>query len=64
MEAGYNVERIPYFDRDTYSSTVIREKMLKGKEWAALVPKIVREFILEIDGVNRLRDLARTDSIA
>lgn len=63
MEAGYNVERIPYFDRETYSSTVIREKMLEDQNWAALVPKSVREFILEIDGVNRLRDLARTDRI-
>jgi nicotinamide mononucleotide adenylyltransferase len=26
-----------------------------------LVPKSVVEFIKEIDGVNRLRDLARTD---
>jgi nicotinamide-nucleotide adenylyltransferase len=63
MEAGYNVTKIPYFDREIYSSTVIREKMLKDGNWTELVPKSVKEFILEIDGVNRLKDLARTDRV-
>ena len=64
MEAGYNVLQIPYFDREVYSSTVIREKMVNDQDWAKLVPKSVREFILEIDGVNRLRDLTRTDRVS
>jgi len=64
MEAGYPVERIPYFDREAYSSTLIRDKMLNNQDWAALVPKSVWEFILEIDGVNRIRDLAITDRLA
>ncbi len=64
MEAGYKVVKIPYFDREQYSSTVVREKMLKNENWASLVPKSVEEFILEIDGVNRLKDLARTDRVS
>jgi nicotinamide-nucleotide adenylyltransferase len=61
-EAGYPVKSIPFFDRKRYMSTFIREKMLKGDDsWTELVPKSVAEFINEIDGVNRLRDLARTD---
>ena len=61
-EAGYPVKDIPFFDRKQYMSTVIREKMLQGDDsWAELVPKSVADFIREIDGVNRLRDLARTD---
>lgn len=61
-EAGYPVKEIPFFDRKQYMSTVIREKMLQGDDsWAELVPKAVADFIREIDGVNRLRDLARTD---
>ena len=63
MEAGYPVKNIPFFDRKQYMSTVIREKMLKDESWIELVPKSVAEFINEIDGVNRLRDLARTDRI-
>jgi nicotinamide mononucleotide adenylyltransferase len=37
--------------------------MLKGESWTTLVPKSVADFINEIDGVNRLRDLNRTDEI-
>ena len=61
MEAGYEVKTIPLFERKLYMSTIIREKMLKDDSWIELVPKSVADFILEIDGVNRLRDLTRTD---
>jgi nicotinamide mononucleotide adenylyltransferase len=37
--------------------------MLRGKSWEALVPKSVAEFIKEIDGVNRLRDLTKSDKV-
>ena len=61
-EAGYSVKNIPFFDRKQYMSTFIREKMLNGDDsWVKLVPKSVAEFINEIDGVNRLKDLSRTD---
>jgi nicotinamide-nucleotide adenylyltransferase len=63
MEAGYEVKNIPFFQRKVYTSTHVRERMLKGENWAKLVPKSVASFINEIDGVNRLRDLARTDEI-
>jgi len=63
MEAGYEVKNIPFFQRKVYTSTLIREKMLTGESWTKLVPKSVADFINEIDGVNRLRDLARTDKI-
>lgn len=63
MEAGYKVKNIRFFERKIYSSTLIREKMVKDESWTTLVPKAVAEFIGEIDGVNRLRDLTRTDEI-
>jgi len=63
MEAGYEVKPIPLFDRKFYMSTLVREKMVKDDTWTELVPKTVANFILEIDGVNRLRDLARTDRV-
>jgi len=63
IEAGYNVENINLFERQTYSSTLVREKMLKDENWTTLVPKSVTNFINKIDGVNRLKDLARTDKI-
>ena len=63
MEAGYKVRSIQFYERKDYNSTLVREKMLKGDSWASLVPKSVAEFITEIDGVNRLRDLNRTDKV-
>lgn len=63
IESGYEVKSIPFFQRKIYTSSLVREKMLKGKNWTHLVPKSVAEFIKEIDGVNRLRDLSRTDKI-
>ena len=63
IEAGYEVKNIPFFDRKQYMSTVIREKMLQDDSWRELVPKSVSDFINEIDGVNRLRDLATSDRV-
>ena len=63
MEKGYEIKDIEFFNRQNYMSTVIREKMLEGDNWKKLVPKSVADFIMEIDGVNRLRDLARTDRV-
>jgi nicotinamide-nucleotide adenylyltransferase len=63
MEAGYPVENIPFFDRQIYMSTIVRQKMLEGDSWTDLVPKSVADFIKKIDGVNRLRDLGKTDRV-
>jgi len=61
VEADYKVKSIQFFARKLYSSTHIREKMVKGESWEELVPKNVAAFIKEIDGVNRLRDLTKND---
>ncbi|MCK5628766.1 nicotinamide-nucleotide adenylyltransferase [Candidatus Bathyarchaeota archaeon] len=62
IEAGYKVESIPLFKRKLYSSTLIRERMLKDESWKTLVPRSVADLVDEIDGVNRLRDLTKTDT--
>jgi nicotinamide-nucleotide adenylyltransferase len=61
IEAGYEVKGIRFFERKTYSSTQIRAEMVNGENWKKLVPKSVAAFITKIDGVNRLRDLNRSD---
>jgi nicotinamide-nucleotide adenylyltransferase len=63
MEAGYKVKSIPFHKRGVYSSTEIRQRMLTNKDWKTLVPKSVATYIQEIDGVERLRDLAKTDEL-
>lgn len=63
IEAGYKVKSIRFHKRRIYSSTEIRERMLNEESWEKLVPKSVAKFIKEIDGVNRLRDLNKSDKI-
>jgi len=62
-EAGYKVKAIRFFERKIYSSTDIRAKMIKNENWKKLVPKSVATFITEIDGVNRLTDLTKSDKV-
>jgi nicotinamide-nucleotide adenylyltransferase len=63
IEAKYRVKSIRFHERKLYSSTEIRERMLKEESWEKLVPKGVAVFIKEIDGVNRLRDLTKSDKM-
>jgi nicotinamide mononucleotide adenylyltransferase len=35
--------------------------MIEGGDWRSLVPRAVAEYIGEIDGVKRVKDLASTD---
>ena len=62
-EGGYKIKPVRFFSRKVYASTLIREKMLKGENWETLVSKSVAKFIKEIDGVNRLRDLVKSDKM-
>jgi nicotinamide-nucleotide adenylyltransferase len=61
-EAGIKVEHIPFFDREIYSSTEVRRRMLVDEDWRALLPKSVSNIIDEIGGVERIKDLSMTDS--
>jgi len=61
-ERGYRVERIQFFDRTTYSATEIRDRILNGKNWESLVPKSVAELLVSFGGIERIRELAMSDS--
>ena len=61
LEAGYEVRSIPYFNRLVYSATETRRRMLDDENWRELVPRAVAEYIQEIGGVERLKDLAKSD---
>jgi nicotinamide-nucleotide adenylyltransferase len=60
-EYGYRVVGQPLFDRGLLSATRIREAMLSGGEWKRFVPRSVAEYIEEIKGVERLREIASRD---
>ena len=65
LEDGrFQVKPIPLQNRQVYSATEIRKRVLDGENWEELVPKSVAKFIKEIDGEERLKDLVKTDKVA
>jgi len=60
-EAGVRVERVPFFHRETYSSTEVRKRMLNGSNWAELLPESVAKYLKKIDGINRIREISLSD---
>ncbi|MDD1716339.1 MAG: nicotinamide-nucleotide adenylyltransferase [Methanolinea sp.] len=63
-EEGIKVESPAMYERESHSGTEIRRRMLIGESWESLVPPAVVRVIREIDGVQRLRQIARTDGDA
>lgn len=61
-EAGYTVRSVPMYNRDIYSGTEVRRRMISGDDWRSLVPPAVAEVVDSIDGVGRLRDISQTDT--
>ncbi|MCL7411557.1 MAG: nicotinamide-nucleotide adenylyltransferase [Methanosarcinaceae archaeon] len=60
-EADIEVLQSPMYQRDIYSGTEIRKKMIAGDKWEHLVPPSIAEAIEEIDGVARLQSVSMTD---
>jgi len=56
-EAGYELRDTPLYNREVYSGTAVRKKMIEGEGWRPLVPRKVAEVIDYIDGVRRLREI-------
>jgi nicotinamide-nucleotide adenylyltransferase len=63
IEAGYEVRHITMFQRNKYEASEIRRRILEEEDWRDLVPPEVYKIVQEIDGENRIRDLAKTDSV-
>jgi nicotinamide-nucleotide adenylyltransferase len=61
-EAGFDVKSSPLYQREKYSGSEIRRRMLNDEPWEQLVPQVVAEIITQIDGVNRLKEVSRQDS--
>ncbi|MEM4934603.1 MAG: nicotinamide-nucleotide adenylyltransferase, partial [Thermoplasmata archaeon] len=63
QERGYNVIMPPMYKREIYSGKEIRRRMVMGENWEDLVPKEVADVIMEIDGINRIREISKTDEV-
>jgi len=60
-EAGIRVKSTKFYRRVDYQGTEIRKKMIEGEEWKKFVPKCVAKIIEEINGVERIREIANKD---
>ena len=60
-EEGYDVKSPHLYNREELSGTEIRSRILNDGDWEHLVPKATIDLIDEIDGVNRLKDLAKKE---
>lgn len=60
-EAGIPTHTDDMYERERHSGTEIRRRMIEGEAWEHLVPPEVIAVISEIDGVGRLRQIARSD---
>jgi nicotinamide-nucleotide adenylyltransferase len=61
MEKGYEVSAPMIYNRENFSGKEIRRRIVDNESWHDLVPSEVVKVIEEINGVERLRDLAQTD---
>jgi nicotinamide-nucleotide adenylyltransferase len=61
-EAGVEVRQSPMYNRDELEGTELRARMIAGDDWTHLVPDAVVDVIDQVDGIERLRRIASSDS--
>jgi nicotinamide-nucleotide adenylyltransferase len=61
-EAGYGVRHAPMFNREEYSGTEVRRRIVEGGRWEELVPIGVAETIHEVKGDERLQEIMKDHS--
>ena len=57
-EEGYEVRQPPLYDRLHLSGTEVRRRILEDENWQELVPKATANLILEVNGVERIKNLS------
>ncbi len=60
-EENINVIQPPLFNREEYSGTEVRKRILNNDNWEDLVPKSVEKVIKEIKGVERIHKLHKKE---
>lgn len=58
QEAGFEVRASPLYNREIFSGTEIRRRIVNNEEWRSLVPSPVADVIDAIDGVERLKQIS------
>lgn len=55
IEKGFKVQPMHIYDREKYSGTEIRRRMMEGDNWESLVPKQMLSYLRKLDGASRLK---------
>ncbi len=56
-DAGIIVVDVPFFERDLYSATEVRGRMVDGGGWEALLPPGSVKVIRDVNGIERIKNL-------
>ena len=60
-EADYEVHEIPLYEREIYSGEEFRKRVVIDGNWKEVIPKSVAQYLIEMDLLERIKDLAQTD---
>lgn len=58
---GYQVAEVNFFDKEDYNGTYIRKHMSNDENWENKVPDETKEYIKEIKGEKRIRELQEVE---
>lgn len=61
VEEGYDVKTPPLYNRIELSGTEVRKRMLNDENWQELVPNSTVNLINEINGIERIKNLAEKE---
>ena len=59
--SGYEVRRIPLYQRKVFSGEEFRRRVVAGEEWSELIPTPVKEILIREGLIERLVELWRDD---
>lgn len=63
-EAGVEVRQEPLFRREVLKGSELRSRMIDGEPWREHVPDPVVSVIEDVNGVDRIQQVASTDTLA
>jgi nicotinamide-nucleotide adenylyltransferase len=58
LDEGRKVQEIPFFDRETYSASEVRKRILEDGDWSTLLPQGTVKVLGTIDGIYRIKNLS------
>ena len=58
---GYKVSEVKFYQKEEFNGTLIRKLISLDKEWGNLVPVEIRNYIKEIGGDKRIKEILKIE---